>query len=670
MRQKKRIFNISLICLLMLMVLAGLYLITDSVEVPESAKQYTDLQIRVDLGVKTEDIRIWQDAVGMYYFFLPSTGDLSSIAFVNIADEDELTINDASSKKGYLFEAFGEEPLLLEHVYDMQLTLEGGQALEPAQVQFVKSANLATMFIDTESGGLDAIHSSKEIEEKASVILVDAEGEINYNNDIQYIRTRGNSTFHYYDKKAYQLKLYNNASLLDMTKSEKWILLANAVDDSLIRNALIYDFADEYTNIPSIEGRFIDLYVNGTYQGNYYLCEKIEVDDQRLNITDLEAYNIAENGAVKVNGATSFQTEDGKIRACSGIKNPKDITGGYLLERIPEAEYASVLSGFCTNDGHYFEIVSPKYATIEQAEYICNLFNEFEVAIAADDGINPHTGKHYTEYIDLDSWIEKYLIDELFHNPDAVVASLFFYKDSDHVDTHIFAGPVWDYDRAVGSYGVDAYELNDPLNLGNYGIYVPELIQKYPEVKGILVKKFQDIFEVYIENDLNKDLYEYEQLLEASHKSNSIRWPQNYGYYAGLEANVEYIKNFMQTKKNTLQEIWLEDTIYHTVTFLGYDNSSFKSYKVRHGSCLDDYVPEPICKAAFFAGWENQETGKSFDSRIPVLEDSVYASTWIELNILLLNGLDIADMDLSEVNADDIAHLAELVREQQKQIEQ
>ncbi len=668
MGQKKQRFYIAFICLLMLMVLAGFYLLTDADNDMEYAKQYGDLQVQVDLGEKTETIRIWQDTKGMYYFFLPSTSDLSSVRVWNVSNADTLIFNGSKVNNKELFKAEVSQEQLLDYTYEMQIIL-GGVELEPVKVQFVQSANLATMFIDTESGDVGAIHSSKEVEEKADVVVINELGEIDYDRSIQYIRTRGNSTFSDFEKKAYQLKLYNDAALLNMPKSEKWILLANAIDDSLIRNELVYEFANQYTGVPSVEGRFVDVYINGNYQGNYYLCEKVEVDENRLNINDLETYNVGKNGAVKVDGAVTIQTEDGKMRACAQIVNPEDITGGYLVESILGSEYETVTSGFRTEGGHYFKIVSPKHASMEQVEYICMLFDEFEAAIATEDGINPDTGKHYTDYIDLESWIGKYLIDEVFHNPDAVVASLFFYKDSDSVDSHIFAGPVWDYDRALGSYGVDKYELNDPLNIGNYGIYMPQIIQKYSDAKEMLKNKFQSIFVPYIENDLNKRVYELERLLEASYKCNSIRWPQKHGYYTELESNMEYIQSFMQEKKNTLQEIWLEDTMYHTVTFLDYNNNVHKSYRVEHGAYITESVPSPSSLEAIFYRWTNEDTGKSFDSRIMILEDTVYKSEWLDWNLLLLNGLAIAELDVSKVNAEEIERLAEIIREKQEAVQ-
>lgn len=637
------------------MVLAGFYLLSTPENVPKRAEQYADLQIQLEVGEKIERINIWQDEE-MYYFFLPSTAKLNSITFCNVYSQDTIWLN-------------GEEKfsnIETDVVYELQCMFDG-ITLEKVPLQFVQSANIAVMFVETQSKTTDAIHASKEAEEPANVVLINEKGKVDYNSEIEYIRTRGNSTFLNFEKKAYQLKLNERASFLGMPKGKKWILLANAIDDSFIRNALVYEFAQEYTAVPSIEGTFVDLYMNGTYCGNYYLCEKVEVDKYRVQITDLDSKNETENGKQVVEAAETIEVEDGKYRACQGLNNPDDITGGYLLESITEEEYASVTSGFRTNGGYYFKITSPQNATIEQAKYICSLFDEFETAIETKDGIHPKTGKHYTDYIDLDSWIEKYLIDEVFHDPDSQVASLFFYKDADSIDTHIFAGPVWDYDRAIGSYGANSYELDDPMKIGIYGIYVPKIIKKYPEAKELLQDKLKHIFIPYIEEQLNADVSKYEALLTASIHCDNIRWPQNYDYYAAFESSMDYIKSFMQQKKNALEELWLKEEVYHTVSFLDYDGNLIQTYRVKHGEYLSQQIATPRCYVAVFTGWTNVFTGKAYDARLPILENSIYQSEWLSLDLLMQNGLNMAEMDVLQVDVDAMEDLLRFIKEKQKE---
>lgn len=97
------------------------------------------------------------------------------------------------------------------------------------------------------------------------------------------IKGRGNSTWGY-PKKPYTLKLQNKFSFFGMPSAKKWVLLANFRDRTLIRNALAFEVARQTDLKWTPQGRFVDLFLNGVFQGNYYLCEKIENKKNRLNL--------------------------------------------------------------------------------------------------------------------------------------------------------------------------------------------------------------------------------------------------------------------------------------------------------------------------------------------------------------------------------------------------
>ena len=179
---------------------------------------------------------------------------------------------------------------LISSKEEKMLSMEnGGVEVDSVCVRFLQSENIPAMFIDTASGTLDNIHAAKETKEEAALRLWDNKGESFYNDSIEYVKGHGNSTWIDYEKKAYQIKLHKKAGLLNMPKAKKWILLANVPDDTLIKNDIIFRYAEKYAKVASVKGEFIDLYINGDYVGNYYLCEKVEVNGSRLNITDLEA---------------------------------------------------------------------------------------------------------------------------------------------------------------------------------------------------------------------------------------------------------------------------------------------------------------------------------------------------------------------------------------------
>lgn len=664
MKQKKSIFISCLACLVIVVIILGICFLQIVNDQPvQTAESCEELQLYIRFSYGTEVVNIWQDEEDVFCFFLPSGVRDCEVTFGNLGDTGNIKM------EGETFGVKDDVGAFLE-------TLTAGQILE-AEVQlgemerkmirlkFFQSENIAAMFIDTYSGSLESIHADKEAKEAASMRLVDSTGSRCYAGNMEYIKTRGNSTWEY-NKKAYQIKLKWETSLLDMQPARKWILLANVIDDTLMKNEIVYRYAERYTTVPSIEGRYVDLYINGDYLGNYYLCEKIEIGRTGLELTDLEAATGAVNPDSKYEEISPYVSEDGRIKAVQGLINPADITGGYLLEHIPSWEFDESDNAFRTLSGEYYEIISPSPATMEQAEYICGLFDEMEAAMAQEDGINPVTGKHFSEYLDLDSWAAKYVMEEVFQDPDATAASMYLYKDCDSIDPLIYSGPMWDYDRALGSYGLKIYGIDSARQVGNYGIYVPQLM-KFDEVTSLVYEKFEKEMVPYVDNIARADIYELNRMIQASAEMNTARWGGVHGYYVDRNASVDYLKYFLEEKTNYLQDVWLGEEDYCTVSFLDYDGNVCASYQVKRGECFSE-VPAVECYVAVFVGWYVQGENIPYISGLPILSDVTYESQWIDMDILLQNGLGELDMDLLHVDPEMLENMAEVLREMQKTV--
>lgn len=666
MSQRKSIAISCLACALALAAVGGIliWINVKNGTLVEPVASYTELELRIELPAGEQSINIWQSPEGVYYFFLPSGSENYQISFENLGEGSTLQLDSV------LFYSHDSaiDDIKFSNVYEMQLKLsEDSSPLEKAQVVFLKSEGLPSLFIDTASGNMDAIHADKEVKEEATAFLVGMDGTREYAGNIEYITARGNSTFYEVDKKSYLIRFYKEETILDMPGAEKWILLANMIDDTRIKNELIFQFAETYTTVPSIQGRYVDLYLNGDYAGNYYLCEKVEVGENRLDITNLEERTEDVNFKSAYQNAVPYVSEEGKIRAMDGLNNPEDITGGYLVEHIPASQYEIFNNAFMTDSGHCYVIISPNPATVEQVQYICNYFNEMETALTQEDGIHPVTGKHFSEYIDLDSWTSKYLMEEAFHDPDALTSSLFFYKDSDSVDAHIYAGPMWDYDRAMGSYGSVNTILDNAYQVGEFGIYVQEMMQ-HQEVREQVYDKFCQYIVPYVRNLLRADVYRLRQHIQASVEMDRIRWIKVRGYYSDYGASCDYLVWFLEHKTDYLQEVWLEEKgeEYCTVTFLDYYRNVYAEYTVKKGKCLT-IVPSIATYGAIFNGWYSVEDRIAFNSELPVLQDVTYQSEWIEMDLLLLNGVAIAEMDLSEADPDILRNLADQLEHMQSE---
>ena len=331
------------------------------------------------------------------------------------------------------------------------------------------SSVLPSLYISLPTEQLDSILSDRNVEVPAEALLITADNDTLYEGSLSHIKTRGNTSFlKAEEKKSFTLKFPKKQSWLGLDKSEHFVLHANAFDESHIRNAIAFDLAHDM-GLPAPHYTYLSLYINGEYKGLYQMTNKIEVNKHTLNLTNLDKLNKHANPHPLKEYALFSDSNDKQIVVRKGVLlecNPKDITGGYLLD-VCGADwiYVKSPSGFASDAGDYLRIRSPKYASPAEVDYIATFYNQMEAAIISDDGYNPETNKHYSEYIDIESFAFVYLLNELLLNQDGGLSSLFLYKDSDSIDSRLHAGPIWDFDRSLGNTISSDLELIMPNEL-------------------------------------------------------------------------------------------------------------------------------------------------------------------------------------------------------------
>ena len=333
-------------------------------------------------------------------------------------------------------------------------------ALDFGTLGWVKSANVMTMFITSKKGRtyVDDAPVDAKTKDTGSMRLMSSTGEIVYSGDLTQIKGRGSSTWHYTDKKPYQIKLAEKTALLDGKKAnaaKTWVLLANAYDDTDLRNyiALRAGLAAGLSATP--ECAFVDLYYDGEYRGLYLLTEKVQINKGRVEIDEIE--NEGEAGAhwKAVNEyGNEYQYAAGTTqKAGEGQAAGSDqvATGGYLLE-LDNGTYQEEDNWFTVTMGDrtsVFVVKEPDNATQAQVKYISEYTQR-----AIDEASTP-IGEA-SRYFDLDSLARYFLINEFAKNSDYLrYSSTFFYKGADPDILH--AGPLWDFDLA---FGVHVYEGN------------------------------------------------------------------------------------------------------------------------------------------------------------------------------------------------------------------
>jgi hypothetical protein len=243
------------------------------------------------------------------------------------------------------------------------------------------------------------------------------------------IEIRGESS-QFFDKKSYAVETSDangedlDASFLNFPEEEDWVLYGPFSDKTLIRNVLIMKMGQDMGRYNS-RTRLVEVFINSDYKGVYVLMEKIKRDKNRLDIAKLKTTDI----------------------------EGEELTGGYLF-RIDKGWHPGWESNFDVVSApgvpirFQYRYPDPDSIQPEQEVYIQTYVDDFERAIANPFGYINNLGYHYTHYIDLESFVDNFIANEVSRNLDGYRLSTYFYKDK---NSKIVAGPLWDFNLSFGN---------------------------------------------------------------------------------------------------------------------------------------------------------------------------------------------------------------------------
>ncbi len=248
------------------------------------------------------------------------------------------------------------------------------------------------------------------------------------------IEFRGSTSQQLFPKKPYGIELWvdsteksRKVALLGMPEESDWVLNTSYNDKTLMRDVLSYDIANRMGRYAT-RTRYCEMVINNNYEGLYILMEKIKKDKNRVDISTLK---LTDN------------TGD-------------DVTGGYILKiDKTEGSKSKMWNTTLTIDGINYtipiQIEYPKITDITDAQfnYIKNYVTEFEMSLKGSDYLTPKA--KWRDMIDIDSFVDYFLITEFNKNVDGYRLSTFFYKDKDSKGGKLKMGPAWDYNLAFGN---------------------------------------------------------------------------------------------------------------------------------------------------------------------------------------------------------------------------
>jgi hypothetical protein len=286
--------------------------------------------------------------------------------------------------------------------------------------------SVPTIEIYTEDGsGITSKHDYKT----CRVTLSNAKDGENFENITAQIRGRGNSSWNAHPKKSFKLKFDKKQSMLGSNYSLKnWVFIANHGDKSLIRNMMAYDMSMAMSGMEfTTMHEFIDVYLDGEYYGLFLLCDRIDENEGRLNIETPISRDPSTMGYIVEIGMTDKQGN-----GIDTIPMERDKDRGYSVS--------------------YPDVDDPAFDPDVHLKYIGDYIDQSLAALEAKDW------DKICELIDINSFVDYYILQEMFMNKDCFWRSVHFYKKP---GGKLYAGPAWDFDQTIGN-------ANDLFGLGQY----------------------------------------------------------------------------------------------------------------------------------------------------------------------------------------------------------
>ena len=435
---------------------------------------------------------------GVKYLFLPASADMTQLS-LTFATEPASRKVMLSGNEGmtYLSDAVDVTAVAgVDADGYREITASVGKG-QPMTFRVMQASGLPTLYLtsaDSANRGLAYVDGSKNnVVTDAAMALIAANGTSIYNGGLTQLKARGNSTFTNAEKKSYQIKLNTASDLLGNKEQVKtWVLLASYFDATQMHDKMVKDLAAKLGLAYTASCDWVNLYYDGEYRGVYLLSEKNSVGETSVAITDMEQVYEQLNGGYGTDMTTALAENSygQQYQYTKDLTEPENITGGYLIEL--NHDMWDEASGFMTRQGVAFNVKSPEWCGNAAMKYISEYYQAFEDAVYAKDdtgaytGYNASTGKYFYDYVDMDSLVKVFLLQELSLNCDGFISSVYFYKDA---DGKMFAGPIWDQDMTFGT----GWTKTNAADIEDYHYLAKALIQ-IPAFKTAVVEYYSSTF--------------------------------------------------------------------------------------------------------------------------------------------------------------------------------
>ena len=565
----------------------GVETVAEMDNLPQTLKDYEgylDISVHELSLSDAGDLKLYVNGDKAYYF-LPACARMEEMLFRFDEDMYDVVIDGVAVASGDMLAAY--EP---GRAYDMHIISkrQGVQEGMDCTLTLMQSESLPAVFIET-LGDIEELNESLDNEDQGEFICVLADGSIDSQGFLAKMNSRGNASFAKAEKKSYQIRFFESTDVLHMGSAYKYILQANALDPTYLRNKIVYDYCKEIGVPYMADSLHVDLYLNGEYAGNYLVCERVEFGDSRIAVEN-----------------------------------------GYLLEKMMSGRIQEDDVAFQVEGMEDFIVREPLEVSEEEAAYICDYMNMVEQKIASYT-----TKEAYEElkkYIDVESFADMYLIDAVTNNIDSNIASTFYYKLSEEEGGKLYAGPYWDYDNAFGRH-----DRGYIAELCAYPSGYSEELFAVRQFRELVVDQFNKSAGPVMQRYIDEVVPSMDDYLQASRKMDICRWEAK-GHHGDLYSTYEeaypYLLVYMQKRLDLVEDFLnhYESGAYHRVVFVNTSSIGYRDteYWVKDGGAIPEEVIREVGDRFYCKEFLN-ENGKVY-RREPIREDIIlYGNKYEEL---------------------------------------
>ena len=352
------------------------------------------------------------------------------------------------------------------------------------------------------------------------------------------IKGRGNTSWGQ-PKKPYSIKLSSKASLLDIPKTKKYAIIPSYSDPSLLRNLLTYKanlMLSGIDYVPRCE--FVEVYLNGTYNGVYILVERVSIESNKIDIEEASA---------------------------------EDLTGGYLIEKDIDgkidydADQWFNCPYWANQSRDYFVLKEPEPDDEELKEQMLSYLTGYMQSV--HNAIMGTSGEDYTRYVDVDSWVDFIIVQELAKNIDGnLKTSCYMIKMSQ--DDHLYLTAPWDFDLAYGNPATtwnnadhthnDYYDcpnatgISDFMTINSSCPWFDHLYDDHEEFRAALMERYAEYRNTMIPAMLAM-IDEEAAYISAAMPRDEAKWGVRF------ESGVSALRDWLTGRIGWLDSQWLEE---------------------------------------------------------------------------------------------------------------